>query len=257
MITRSPFPSCPSRRSRRSPAGKRRSRAVAPWPETGGRCCLGLLACALALVPAPAGLAATAPGRAAPSAVATPAAGPSDEMRRLAAGEVLIAARTVGPGSLAEQVARGVIDAPPERVYCAVTDFAHYREFMPFVHRSDAATERDGSVVSFQSLDLPFPVGNRYYKIRATSRVEESGGTRAWRTSWSYIPGTGNVTAHRGSWSLVEFGAGRTLAACTLYTDPGGHTPGWAMNRGTEQTLPYIFSGLRQHVHRSRYDHSC
>ena len=49
----------------------------------------------------------------------------------------------------------------------------------------------------------------------------------------------------------------RTLATCSLYTDPGGHIPGWAMNRGTEQTLPYIFSGLRQHVRRSRYDHSC
>jgi uncharacterized protein YndB with AHSA1/START domain len=173
------------------------------------------------------------------------------EARRLAAGEVLVEARH-GPERPAEEVARGVIDAPPERVFAAVTDFAHYQEFMPFVRRSDAEPQPDGSVVSLQALELPPPFGSRHYKIRAF--VERRQAPRPlWRTWWAYVPGSGNVAGHHGSWTLVEFGRRRTLGICRLGTDVGG-IPVWAMNRGTAQTLPYIFSGLRQQVHRSRYD---
>jgi|HubBroStandDraft_3_1064219.scaffolds.fasta_scaffold01270_4 hypothetical protein len=174
------------------------------------------------------------------------------EARRLAAGEVLVEARQ-GAGRAAEEVARGIIEAPPERVFRAVTDFAHYQEFMPFVRRSDAEPQPDGSVVSFQALRLPPPLGSRHYKIRAFTLHEEAP-RPIWRTWWSFIPGSGNVAGHHGSWTLVELGPGRTLGVCRLATDPGGGIPAWAVSRGTAQTLPYIFSGLRQQVHRSRYD---
>jgi len=176
------------------------------------------------------------------------------EAVRLAAGEVLLASRPAAPRPLAEEMGRGIFDAPAERVFAAVTDFAHYQEWVPFVKRSDAAPQSDGSVVSFQSLALPFPLGRRYYKIRARSEVSGEGGGRVWRAWWRYVPGTGNVADHYGWWVLVPFGEGRTLGACLLYTDPGHGMPAWAVHRGTAETMPYVFSGLRQQIRRSRYD---
>jgi Polyketide cyclase / dehydrase and lipid transport len=176
------------------------------------------------------------------------------EAARLAAGEVLLSSRPAGSRSLAEEVGRGIVQAPPERVFAAVTDFAHYQEWVPFVKRSDAETESDGSVVSFESLELPFPLGRRYYKFRARTSVVGSGEARVWRTWWSYLPGSGNVDDHRGWWVLVPAGAGRTLGTCSLFTDPGRGVPAWALHRGTSMTMPYIFSALRQQIHRSRYD---
>jgi hypothetical protein len=176
------------------------------------------------------------------------------EAARLAAGEVLLASRPAGSRSLAEEVGRGVIDAGPERVFAAVVDFAHYQEWVPFVKRSDAVPQGDGAIVSFQSLDLPFPLGRRYYKIQARSDVSGRGDARTWRAWWRYLPGTGNVADHRGSWVLVPYPGGRTLGICALYTDPGHGLPDWAVHRGTAATMPYVFSGLRQQIHRSRYD---
>jgi hypothetical protein len=178
------------------------------------------------------------------------------EAARLASGEVLLASRPVAaPRALAEEVGRGIVNAPPERVFAAVVDLAHYQEWVPFVKRSDATPQGDGSVVSFQSLALPFPLGRRYYKIRARSGVSGEGAGRVWRAWWHYLPGTGNVADHYGWWVLVPYGEGRTLGTCLLYTDPGRGMPAWAVHRGTAETMPYVFSGLRQQVHRSRYDH--
>jgi hypothetical protein len=138
-------------------------------------------------------------------------------------------------------------------VFAAVVDFAHYQEWVPFVKRSDAWREADGSIVSFQSLTLPFPLGRRYYKIHASSSVAGQGEARAWRVWWRYIPGTGNVADHHGWWALVPYGTGRTLGTCVFYTDPGRGLPAWGVHLGTAQTMPYVFSALRQQIHRSRY----
>ncbi|HVR96845.1 MAG TPA: SRPBCC family protein [Thermoanaerobaculia bacterium] len=177
-----------------------------------------------------------------------------EESRRLDAGEVLVELRTVRAGAPKEGIGRGVIAAPPERVFRALTDYQYFDEFMPFVESSDAAPQPDGTVISFQRLDLPAPIGDRFYKIRARAAVEGKGKSRVWRTRWSYVPGSGNVADHHGSWSLVELSPGRTLATCQLYTDPGGNVPDWAMDRATRKSLPWIFDGLRQQVRRGRYN---
>ncbi|HEV7516765.1 MAG TPA: SRPBCC family protein, partial [Thermoanaerobaculia bacterium] len=141
-----------------------------------------------------------------------------------------------------------------ERVFAVLTDFAHYPEWVPFVARSDAHPRPDGSVVSAQSLRLPTLVGNRSYKIRAVLTIAEiiPGKGKVWSTRWTYLPGSGNVVDTHGSWIVTGFEAGRSLATCRLFTDPGS-VPHWAMNRATEESLPWIFNGLRQQVRRNRY----
>jgi hypothetical protein len=163
-----------------------------------------------------------------------------------------------GPG---EGEGRGVIDAPPERVFAALADLAHYQEWMPFVQRSDARPEADGTVVSTQALHLPALIGDRRYRLRAVSTVaggatEKSG--RSWSLRWTYVPGSGNVVDTHGSWTVVELdgsggsGGRRSLVTCRMFLDPGG-VSGWTMNRAMKKNLLWVFQGLRQQVLRGRY----
>ena len=157
-------------------------------------------------------------------------------------------------GNSRDRVGRGIIEAPPERVFRALTDYGHWSEFMPFLQKSGARPAPDGSVLGDHVMKLPTPTGERHFQVRFRQRTENGPAGRIWKIDWIYVKGSGNVADHHGSWTLTEQGPGRTLAVLRLYTDPGGLTPRWAIDRGTSETLPWILHGLRQHVRRSRYD---
>lgn len=183
-------------------------------------------------------------------------AAPEDSGRTFSTptGEVrvsLVKVREEGPR---EGVGEGVIDAPPARVFRALMDVEHWYEFMPFMEKSSARRRKDGSIESFQRLQLPFPAGRRTHRIRLRGRTETGPAGSTWRIEWTSERGFGNIKDHRGSWTLTGDGTGGTRATLRLFTDPGGFLPASAADRGTVETLPWIFHGLRQHVRRSRYD---
>ena len=175
------------------------------------------------------------------------------DRERLERGEVVVSSRPVGRGGFEEVVGIGLIEVPPERVFRALVDHDHHDEWVPFVVRSDAAPQPDGSVRNAQVLDLPAPIGDRRYTLRATAAVETTPSGKVWRTAWTYVKGSGNVADHHGSWHLTAHGPGRTLATYRMYTDPGGAVPAWAMNRASRRSVPWIFGGLRLQVRRGRY----
>ena len=162
--------------------------------------------------------------------------------------QVEVTLRPVGKGPK-EGIGRGVIDAPPERVLRALVDLDHWDEFMPFLEESDARPQPDGSVLSFQRLAFPSPLGERRFEIRARSRTEEGG----WTVEWSLVPQSGNIVAHSGSWELKEASPGQTLAILRLHTDFGESIPASAMDTATGKMLGWTFKGLRQQVQRWRY----
>lgn len=188
--------------------------------------------------------------------VALSGAGPQfpGEAQPTPTGTVWVEMAPAGADRPREGIGRGVIEAPPERVWRALTDYAHWQEFMPFLERSTARPQPDGSVLSDHALASPRPLGGRRYRVLFTQAVETSATGKVWRIRWAYVAGSGNVADHRGSWQLTALGPDRTLAVCRLYTDPGGLTPRWAVDHGTARMLPWIFHGLRQHVRRSRYE---
>jgi ribosome-associated toxin RatA of RatAB toxin-antitoxin module len=171
-------------------------------------------------------------------------------------GDVRVSLTLVRPDGPREGIGRGLVEAPPERVFRALQDVEHWHEFMPFLEQSTARRRKDGSVESFQRLELPFPVGRRSYRVQVRSRVERAAGGTVWHIDWTYVPESGNVKDHHGSWALTTAPNGATLATLRLYTHPGGFMPASAVDRGTAETLPWIFHGLRQHVLRARYDDS-
>lgn len=182
------------------------------------------------------------------------AADAPEEVVATPTGEVRVALVTERPEGPRAGVGSGLVQAPPERVFRALADVEHWHEFMPFLEKSTARRRKDGSIESFQRMDLPFPMGKCSYRVQVRSRTERTAGGPVWHIDWTYVPGSGNVEDHHGSWTLTAAAHGGTLAALRLYTDPGGLVPPQAMDRGTIETLPWIFHGLRQHVQRSRYD---
>jgi hypothetical protein len=176
------------------------------------------------------------------------------DLRPTPTGDVWVERVAAGAGEPQEGVGRGVVEAPPERVFRALADYAHWAEWVPFLKSSDAQPQTDGSALSRQEMNLPSPVGERRYRVRFTQGIETGREGKAWVIRWSLVPGSGNLAGLRGSWRLTALGPDRSLAVCRLFTDPGGLTPRWAVDRGTVQTLPWIFHGLRQQVRRSRYD---
>jgi uncharacterized protein YndB with AHSA1/START domain len=168
-------------------------------------------------------------------------------------GPVKVDMAFVGTDKPREGIGRGVIEAPPERVWRALTDYAHWKEFMPYLEKSDVQPQADGSVLSGHELDFPSPIGKLRYRVRFVQSVEAGPSGKVWRIRWTAVPGSGNVKEHRGSWTLTALAANRTLAVCHLYTE-AATAPRRAMDRGTARMLPWIFDGLRQHVRRSRYD---
>lgn len=175
------------------------------------------------------------------------------EVRDTPTGKVWVEMVPAGANKPKEGVGRGWIEAPPERVFRALTDYAHWHEFMPFLEESAARPQADGSVIGIHLLRLPRSLGDRRYRVRFTQKIDTVQGGRTWRVAWKFIPGSGNLKDHRGSWTLTAAGPGRTKAVLHLETDPGGATPHWAVDRGIANTVPWILHGLRQHVRRGRY----
>jgi hypothetical protein len=169
-------------------------------------------------------------------------------------GDVWVETASPGAGQPREGVGRGVIEASPERVARALADYGHWSEFVPFLVKSAALPQTDGSTLAEHVMKLPAPTGERHYRVRFQSKTGTAPAGKTWTIDWAYVAGSGDVKDHHGSWTLTALSPGRTLAVLRLYTDPGGLTPHWAVDRGTAETIPWIFHGLRQQVRRSRYD---
>lgn len=185
------------------------------------------------------------------------------DLARLEAGEAVV--RMEGAeDEIGEGRAWRILEAPAERLFRAVADWRHYREFFPFVVASEAevagegtmgeGTLGEGTVLSHQRIDLPFPFADRTFTATTARDVEATPDGRVFRVAWNHVPGSGNVTENRGTWTLRELAPGRTLVELRLLSDTGPTVPPSLQRRALAETLPWALDGLRQHVDRCRYD---
>jgi hypothetical protein len=175
------------------------------------------------------------------------------EQERLAKGEVIVYLKTVR-GPIKEGTAIGVIDVPPHKVFRVITDNEYFEEFMPYVRQSDVERIKEGSIMNYQYLDFPFPIGDRYYKLQILQTIQNTEKGKVFKSAWTYIKGSGNIRDTYGSWILEEYGQGKTLATYVVCTDPGGSLPKWALNMATKFSLPEIISRVRQRVKNPKYE---
>lgn len=175
---------------------------------------------------------------------------PPYEWERLEAGETLVTMVEVTGAPVREGIARRLLAAAPERVFRAISDYAHYAEFMPFVTSSRAAGQNAGQEQWELALDLPWPSPDERFLITAESQA----GAGRWTSSWRLVPGSSEVLENRGDWTLEPYGPDRTLVTLRMRSHSGPPIPVGLQERATRDSLPWMLDGLRQHVGRCRYD---
>ena len=155
---------------------------------------------------------------------------------RLERGEV-VTELTDGPGGRRDARARALIAAPPEKVFAAVTDYEHYKDFMPFTTVSDVR-RREGDTVWFYT-ELSFPLKTVRYEIKL--RLDRP----RWRVDWALVEG--DMKSNEGSWQLEPVAGGaETYAIYTVYVAVGFAIPGFIVSKLTEGSLPQLLKSVRR-----------
>lgn len=166
-----------------------------------------------------------------------------------ARAEVTVSLEEVRGSALRRGVATTVLEMPEERLFRAMTDVAHWPEFMPFMAASAVVPgARDG--VWEQQLDLPFPLRDRHYRVRVEARQEEHGSTVTWR----HVAGSGDIRGLEGELILRALPGERTWVELRLWSDLGGLAPVSRQESMLARSLGWILDGLRQQARRCRYD---
>lgn len=198
-------------------------------PARGGARIVGgwLVAAAAALVLSSA--AAAAPPKLAP-----------EEQARLDKGEVLV--KRVKPtgdrGVAAKAVA--IVRAHPDRVWAAVNDCPHFKDFMP---RTTKSVESEDGRVCRVEVSMPFPLSDLWSETRVVQTFLDDGGRRR---SWTLQAGTYDHL--NGSWTVYPYGDAHTLLLYTIDANPTVSVPDFVLRNAQEGTLPDIFAAIRKHT---------
>jgi hypothetical protein len=158
--------------------------------------------------------------------------------------------------NLQEVKAVGMINAPPAKVWAAITDYENYKKTMPYTEVSRVISrDPDGKTLYFYSVINAPLVSRRDYLIRITNESpapEDASGV--WKSVWTCSdkgPGPQKdlvrVLVNDGAWLLQSKEDGhKTLATYYVYTDPGGSIPRWIANKANGTAVPNVFKSIRK-----------
>lgn len=204
----------------------------------------------------------------------------ADLSSRLAAGEIITSFTEVPGSNLKKGEVTGVVAAPPEKVWQAVTDANNFKFFMPKMLESRLVRQeeltrilqtRPASAAAVEALlsssppemarfripgqrysgyfyghlKIPWPLGNRWYIVKV--QWDESQAARhIYTSSWSLL--AGNLKENRGEWKVEPFGDQKTRVTYRVVTDPGGLAPKFLVEKFSARTLPQIIIGIRNRL---------
>jgi len=140
---------------------------------------------------------------------------------------------------------------PARAVYRVISDYDHFREFIPAV--ADSRVERhDGAVWRvYQRLNFSALAADRAYIIAVTDDVQNDGVIDVrWRLdddATAALPKDAGVRPHRfsGSWHLVDRADGTTEARYVIHVDPGGWLPAWLLAKEGERYVLRVVEAVR------------
>lgn len=167
--------------------------------------------------------------------------------------------------------AMGIIYAPIDKVWKVLSDYNHFKDFMPnisegFIVNPDAIRKikenevsdwsefekelmkfrleqiEDNTLYFYNRFNLPWPLKDRYYILKI-ERIPEK-----YTFHWTQF--IGNTKVNNGSWELMPFKGSKlkTLAIYTLYTDPGLSVSSSLMHIAMKVSLPGTIKAVRKRV---------
>ncbi len=128
-----------------------------------------------------------------------------------------------------------VINAPMERVFSVIADYAKYPEFLPEV-KSIRTSKRQGTDV-----DVHYEV-EVLKRIRYTLRLREEPPNRI---SWTFVEGE-LMRDNRGQWMLETVGEGKTRATYNIEMKLGPLVPKSIVNALVDSSLPKMLEAFKK-----------
>jgi ribosome-associated toxin RatA of RatAB toxin-antitoxin module len=128
-----------------------------------------------------------------------------------------------------------VINAPMERVFSVIADYAKYPEFLPEV-KTIRTSRRQGT-----ELDVHYEV-EVLKKIRYTLRIQEEPPNRI---SWTFVEGE-LMRDNRGQWMLEAAGEGKTRATYSIEMKLGPLVPKSIVNVLVDSSLPKMLEAFKK-----------
>lgn len=165
------------------------------------------------------------------------------ERARLDRGEVLVTTCAAADQVGQVATARAVIDAPPDQVWPLVWDCSRFVHTMPSIAKSELVEHQGNTTLCHVVADLPFPFPDLTSLSRAVLEVEP--GVR-WRRTWKLVDG--DYTVNQGSFTLVPWGQGKTLAIYQIDARPKVPLPDWMLAKIQTDRLPEMMARLRKHA---------
>jgi coenzyme Q-binding protein COQ10 len=167
----------------------------------------------------------------------------TDEVQ-LQKGKVLTRLEEVPGSKLKKGITTAILDAPSEKVWDVITDFAHYKEFMPKFKESRVLEQKESGVKYYSYLNMPWPISDVTYECDVTFSADRSS------YDFKMTPGTGKgVKDFYGTWSLQKTDdPKKTLATYSLFFQTDRGYPNWAVNMGTEKTIGQTMKAVRKRL---------
>jgi hypothetical protein len=172
--------------------------------------------------------------------------------------------------TLKEALARGVVDAPPCRVFQVIRDSDRLVEFMPYLEaRITKNVSTNGEYVC-EYFDLPWPIGDRLVALRIDEvqnylenrceylvrwQKDETYACTAEEAQRAYEDAVVDPVVPpvcEGYWHLLpQDGGTKTLLTYYGFTDPGGKIPHWVQNMFTHNAIVKLFEAVRERATES------
>lgn len=162
----------------------------------------------------------------------------------LSKGEISVETIDVKGSDIPKVVVKGVINAPPAKVWQLVSDCTKYHKTMTRIKASKLVKKTGDTYICDVTVELPFPLSN----LRATTNAKHVSGPPVWSRTWTLIEG--DYEKNEGSWKLEEFAGdpNRTFATYTVYAIPNTAVPGWMRKKAQESSMPDVIKRLRAEV---------
>lgn len=179
-------------------------------------------------------------------------------------------------GPVKEGLGKGVLDAPPCRVFQVLTDSDHLVEFMPYVKARIVKNAGRDWEYGCQYLDFPWPLWDRFVNFRV-DRIQNYRNNACeyflhWRKDETYSCTIEEVKeaygdarrdpvvppTNEGYWHLLPHEGGKkTLAYYYVFTDPGGNVPGWLKNLFVDDAIVRLFQAVRERIQKNNLYSPC
>ncbi len=163
---------------------------------------------------------------------------------RLEKGEILVKTQAVKGSDIPRIVVRGVIEAPPEKVWEIISNCGNYHRTMPRIESSKLVKKSGDKVTCKVEIDLPFPMSNLIATTIATHTERPDGFSREWKLV------EGDYNFNEGSWVLSWFKSdpNRTMVVYTVHAEPKNAVPDWMREKAQKSSMPGVIERLREEV---------